>query len=88
MTVDLEQLSFDGIELPWVVEWRGMPEFIQEDLTPRYSVIVHFESDEDLSAFSKLVAQTVTPNTRSLWYPEAEIGHMMDKRYALAEAPR
>lgn len=83
---EAEQLSFDGIESPWVVEWVGMPEFVQEDLTPRYSVIVHFESDEDMAAFAKLVEQTVTPNTRSLWYPEAEIGHMMDKRYALAEA--
>jgi len=79
---DLEQLSFEGIEAPWIAEWRGMPEFVQEDLTPRYSVIVHFESDEDMERFSRLVEQTLTPNTRSIWYPEAEIGHMVDKRHA------
>lgn len=76
------QLSMDGFEPPWTTEWRGMPEFVQDDLTPRYSVTVHFESDEDLAAFARLVSQTVTPNTRSLWYPEAEIAHMVDKRYA------
>jgi len=59
-----------------------MPEFVQEDLAPKFQVIVSFESEVDLLAFSQLVEQTVTPNTRSIWYPEAEIGRYMDKRYA------
>lgn len=69
----------------WHSEWRGMPEFVQEDLGPFKSVIVHFESRADLDAFSKLVGQKLTENTRSIWYPAAEIGRYANKRYADAE---
>ena len=65
----------------WEDEWIGMPEFIQEDLEPKFQIIVSFESEEDMEEFSKLVSQTITPNTRSIWYPEAEIGRISNKRY-------
>ena len=72
---DLESLDW------WREHWVGMPEFIQDDLTPWKSIAVHFESRADLAAFSKLVEQTLTERTRSIWYPEAEIGRMMNKRF-------
>jgi len=62
-------------------EWKGMPDFSQEDLTPRYSIVVHFSTLEDVEKFATLIGQTVTPYTRSIWYPAAEIGHYMDKLY-------
>jgi hypothetical protein len=62
-------------------EWQGMPEFVQEDLQPFQSIIVHFEKREDLDEFSKLVDQKLTYKTRSIWYPKAEIGTIADKRY-------
>jgi hypothetical protein len=65
----------------WEVEWRGMPEFVQEDLAPWKSIYVHFERREDMQKFAKLVKQTITLNTRSIWYPEAEIGRMATKKY-------
>ncbi len=61
--------------------WRGMPEYEHEQLTPLQSIQVHFASIEDREAFSKLIDQPISDNTRSLWYPEAEIGHYADKRY-------
>lgn len=69
------------LELDWQKEWRGMPEFIQNDLTPWKTVYVHFEDIEAIRAFAKLVEQPVTTETRSLWYPKADIGHIANKRW-------
>lgn len=65
----------------WREHWKNMPEYKQEDLTPFQSVIVHFESREDMDRFAKLIGQKLTYKTKSVWYPEAEIGHMMDKLF-------
>jgi len=65
----------------WARYWRGMPEFSLEDLEPFQSVIVHFSGPRDREAFAFLVDQTITPRTKSLWYPEAEINRMSDARY-------
>ena len=65
----------------WDESWKGMPEFDQKDLEPYKTVYVHFESREDMDAFAKLVDQRIGANTRSIWYPEAEIGRFADKRY-------
>lgn len=63
--------------------WAGMPEFKQEDLTAFKAVLVNFKTQADVDAFAKLVKQTVTPQTRSLWYPyEAPaVGMTTEKRY-------
>ena len=65
----------------WREEWKGMPEFVQEDLTPLKTIYVHFEKREDVYIFSKLIGQTITMQTRAIWYPEAEIGRFANKRY-------
>ncbi len=72
---DLDQFA------SWYAEWVGMPEFVQEDIGPWKSLMVHFESRADMEAFAKLVEQTLTYRTRSVWYPKAEIGRFSDKRY-------
>jgi len=75
------QESLFDVDPAWAKEWRGMPEFVQEDLQPIKSLTVNFETWDDYAAFAKLVEQRLTPNTRSIWYPEAEIGRLADKRY-------
>lgn len=62
-------------------DWKGMPEFTQEDKTGVRSVIVHFKTLDDKTAFMKTIGQTLTDKTRSIWFPEAEIERLMDKRY-------
>ena len=62
-------------------EWKGMPEFVQENLEPYKTIYVHFESRDDMEAFARLIGQSIGLNTRSIWYPEAEIGHFADRRY-------
>jgi hypothetical protein len=65
-----------------MAEWQGMPEFDQPDRTAWKSVIVHFRNAEDLAAFWDLLKQKpgMGPGG-SIWFPEAEIGRLADKRY-------
>ena len=65
----------------WKEEWKGMPEFIQEDLTSFRKIIVHFKCQEDVDTFAKLIGQKITPKSPSLWYPKYEIRRYADKRY-------
>jgi hypothetical protein len=70
----------------WDEAWQGMPEFVQEDLTSIKSVLVHFETREDMDAFAVLVGQRLTMDTRSIWFPEAEIGRYANKRFIDSES--
>jgi len=65
----------------WQTNWGGMPEFEHGNLLPYQSIQVHFESPEDRERFAKLVGQTITDRTQSIWHPEAEIDRMVTARY-------
>ena len=69
----------------WKDHWRGMPEFVQPDLTPFKTIHVHFENQKDVDKFAKLVGQRITPETRYIYYPKAVKGHHADKRYVDAK---
>ena len=81
MSKSEKQLSLFDNETYHEKEWKGMPEFNQKDLTPYRTIIVHFKTREDMSAFAKLINQRITPRTQSLWYPEVTIETYADKRY-------
>lgn len=68
---------FDDFENDWQKEWKGMPEFVQEDLTSHRKIIVHFRNNEDVKRFAELLGQKITPKQPSLWFPE-----MQPRRYA------
>jgi hypothetical protein len=53
----------------WREEWVGMPEFVQNKQKPYAQVIVRFETEADLEAFSKLIGQKLTQKTKSIWHP-------------------
>jgi hypothetical protein len=61
--------------------WRGMPEFKQDDKTAFQSIHVHFKSKADVEDFARLINQSITDRTRSLWYPYIEIERYADKGY-------
>jgi len=65
-------------------EWDGMPEFDQKDLTSWKQLTVHFAKKSDLEAFSKLIEQPLTEDTRSIWFPPAEIVRVAHKVYVEA----
>jgi ParB-like chromosome segregation protein Spo0J len=62
-------------------EWDGMPEFDQQDKRAFRSIPVHFGSQEDVDRFAELIGQTITPQTRYIWYPETPIERYADKQY-------
>lgn len=70
--IDMAGLDDSVMDAEWEKEWKGMPEFELENLQPFKSIIVHFNSREDMEKFSKLIEQNITSMTRSLWYPKAE----------------
>ena len=82
--VTIEQTTLFDMTPEWVYHWVGMPEYTHEDLQPRQSLLVHFETEADREAFSHLVRQPIGEKTQSIWYPEAAITRMVDKRYAIA----
>lgn len=65
----------------WEEQWQGMPEFKQENIEPYRTLYVHFETRDDLIAFLKIIKQEVTPETKSIWYPEATINDFSKIRY-------
>ena len=84
---DMELLGFESRELQTILsveapptseqmgdDWKGMPKFENEDLTPHRTIHVHFESDEDVAEFGRRldVAEHITDKTRWLWYPYQE----------------
>lgn len=72
--------NFDELDW-WKKEWKDMPEFKMEDLSPEQSIIVHFETLEDRDNFSNLLDQTITSETKSIYYPKLKITRFMNKRY-------
>ena len=62
-------------------EWQDMPEYDQEDLTAHRTMLVHFENDEDVLEFSKIVKQKFTEKTKYIWYPKQVNMETESKRY-------
>ncbi len=62
-------------------EWKGMPEFNQEDKESFRDIIVHFKDQQAVDKFAALTNQKLTPKTKFIWFPQAEIERYSDKEY-------
>lgn len=71
---------FDDLENNWEKEWKDMPEFVQEDLSPFLTIKVHFRNVEDLKEFEKLVNQKIN-KYKLIWFPEAKPRKVSHLRY-------
>lgn len=60
------------VEEEWKREWKDMPEFKQDELTPFKQLIVNFNNEKDFDEFSKLINQKLTLRTKSIYFPEKE----------------
>lgn len=70
---EIQESLFCDDELPETEHekhWKEMPEYVHKDLQPKYQLIVSFEKWDDVKKFEELVAQKITPKTKSIWYPE------------------
>lgn len=78
--VDLSQFFNDGElahvlnmgdELDYQRAWQGMPEFDNPDALGAYaSVKVHIANEADLIRFAALMEQTVSKETKWIWFPK------------------
>jgi len=64
-----------------LTEWRGMPEFSQENKTAHRQILVSFEDDAGVQEFGKLINQSFTSKTKSIWFPERPINRVVDLFY-------
>jgi hypothetical protein len=62
-------------------EWQGMPGFHQDNQLAWKQLIVNFASLEDLQAFAALLQQSMTEQTRSIWYPYHAPENLQQYRY-------
>ena len=62
-------------------EWKGMPEFDQQDELSFRKMIVHFECQADVDEFARLIGQTFTDKTKSIWHPKQINMDTESKRY-------
>ena len=53
----------------WEEEWKGMPEFEQENVGPYHSIQIHFRGEEDIAGFKGLIGQDFTDKAKSIWFP-------------------
>jgi hypothetical protein len=56
------------------LEWKDMPEFVQEKKRPYQQITVRFASEEDVQEFARLIGQPLTPKTKSIWHPRLQRG--------------
>ena len=65
----------------WEKDWQGMPEFVQDDLTPFKEINLKFRNREDMEVFMVLLDQVFTMETKSIWFPKLEIKKISNLRY-------
>jgi len=75
------QMPLFGEQDSWREEWEGMPEYVQENLLPSYSIKVNFSSVDDLKRFAALIDQPITTKTKSVWYPNQKKADLSRFRY-------
>lgn len=59
-------------------EWRGMPEFNQPNNGAYRQVIVSFEDQEGVEEFFRLINQSYSSKTKSVWFPDREGNKLRD----------
>jgi hypothetical protein len=70
--------DFDEQDDSHETEWRGMPEFNQEDNSAHRQIIISFEDDAGVEEFAKLINQNITKKTKSVWFPPREKNRVVD----------
>jgi hypothetical protein len=81
----IEIASRLGLEIdPWA-EWSGMPEFEHGEKAAFRSVMVHFDDQQAVDQFAKLLEVTVTAKTKYVWYPHKDRTDNSGVRYKSEE---
>ena len=84
---DGQQILFEANYFQkWKDEWKGMPEFLQDDITPYKSITIHFANRDDIKSFEKLIGYSINSGGgiatgKSIWYPPQKIGKIAGRFY-------
>lgn len=77
-----DEAFFDTIDIPEITvfpqeekpdyegEWDGMPEYDNEDQRPVRTLLVHFNNEDDVVKFARLVEQKINEKTKFIYYPK------------------
>ena len=55
-----------------------MPAYQQENKSAQRQIIVSFDNDEQVAEFAKLMNQSITKKTKSLWFKARERNSVVD----------
>ena len=90
-SADLDKMAADLVpsgENNAADEWQGMPEFEQPDATSFRSISVHFQNQEGVDAFSRLVGpgvamgnEGISDKTKFIWFPEFKLAETDSRSY-------
>jgi hypothetical protein len=71
----------DIIEWPpefYEKHWQNMPTYDQPNNSAYRQLIINFENEDAVKAFSDLVGQNLTKKTKSIWFPKREQNNVSD----------
>lgn len=72
--LDLENLGFSfPEEIDYEKEWEGMPEFDHPEQNAYKTVNVNFADKKAYDHFQKLIGQSLTNKTKSIWFPKRDL---------------
>lgn len=80
---------FSQEDLPewWEKMWGGMPEFVQDDISPYKSMAIHFRNPEDFKRFATMIGQVLSMETKSTWFPEMHPANLKQLKYTNGAEP-
>lgn len=61
-----------------------MPEFVQGDARPSFTITVNLRTLDDLAEFAKRLGMRLTPKTDSIWFPAEDLDAPSDWEYVEA----
>ena len=78
---DMDAIGFEPFELSHYLsdsldendpelEFSGMPDHDNQDIAGFRKIIIHFDTQQDVDNFAKLLQQQISDKCKSLWYPE------------------
>ena len=68
----------------WRKAWQGMPSFIQENNPPYKQIVIAIPNEGNVEAFSKLIGQSITEKTKSIWHPKLDRDENAKKRWVIS----
>jgi ParB-like nuclease domain len=90
---DLSLVGFSELELGTLFgspvdangEWTGMPDYSQPDKMAWRTIVVHFNDQQAVDDFARIIGQDISEKTRYVWHPRVERERLAGQHYVAAE---